>query len=108
MRNAICNGRDFFLSDEIVEAFNLPSNRVSVDHLQELVDFQQPPERTESEDREAEEQGTYDECSYQITCAPKLTKASITQGHFEKMSISGCLRVLSYATVRDLPCVRVL
>ena len=64
LRAHLCCRGDVILSDEIVREEGLSSNRVTRDHLDELIKFQS----SENE---------------QLFCAPALTSDIVDPGHFE-------------------------
>ena len=40
IRAGLCNGNEIILPDDIVKKENLPGNKVTIEHVKELVDFQ--------------------------------------------------------------------
>ena len=74
VRNHLVNGQYIFLSRKTVQQFNLPCNKVSIEPLKQLVEYQQ--------DKDLEP-------------APNLTAKHLEPAHFDKMKVSHALNIFS-------------
>jgi hypothetical protein len=74
IRNHLVNGQYIFLPQKIVQQFNLPCNKVSIEPLKQLVEYQK--------DRD-------------LKPAPNLTAKHLEPAHFDKMKVSHALNIFS-------------
>lgn len=81
LKAALVRGNVFTLPDSVVEANHLSSCNVSVTAVKDLAEFQD---------------------SHELKLAPKLTLASLTPSHFDKMKVSAALHFFSNAVVSGL------
>lgn len=81
LKQALLTHKRLFLLKEIVEAHNLPSNYVSVDHVADLLEFQRNKD---------------------LKLAPKLTDVILDPGQFDKMKVSHAMHLFSRAVSAGL------
>ena len=81
LRNHIVNGQSIRIPPETVVQFRLPTDVVSVEPLQRLVEYQADKE---------------------LKPAPKLTSKHLQPSHFEKMKVSQALNVFSHSVAARL------
>ena len=80
LRSAICK-HNIYLTQDIVQANNLSSNKVSIDHLKKLVAFQE---------------------NLKIKPAHRLSADDIDPKHFQKVDVRNALRVFNHDVVASL------
>ena len=81
LRNALVHGHTLTLPNEVVEKNNLPSNQVSLDHIKDLISFQE---------------------GMALKIAPNLSRKSIELTHFEKMKVGPAMNLFSHSTSAGL------
>jgi len=81
LRAGLCNGNELILPPEVVKENQLPGNRVSIKHVQQLVKFQE---------------------GKVFKLAPKLKAADVDPKHFDKMDTGSALHVFDRATADAL------
>ena len=81
LRGALINGNEIELPVNVVTSYNLPTNRVSLLPVKDLMNFQ-------------------DHSSIKI--APNLTRATLEPSHFQKMKVSGAMHLFSHSVSSGL------
>ena len=74
LQKAIINGNKIELPVKVVTSYNLPTNRVSLLHVKDLMNFQD---------------------NSSIKLAPNLTRATLEPSHFQKMKVPGAMHLFS-------------
>lgn len=74
MKNMLVNNKIIYISDEIKNKNNLPTNEIKIDHINDIINYQK---------------------DFDFFLAPKLNEADLLPDHFQKMKVSNATNIIS-------------